>query len=72
MYWLLNVTIDDILLIHVRAHRCAGVLKKKLDLQSGSHAIDFVEFFNMPIQAPTQGHPFYGYSEKPLHFSHLL
>ena len=35
--WLFNVTINDISVIYVTAHRCAGGLKKKL---SGSHAID--------------------------------
>ena len=38
--WLFNVTINDISVIHVTAHRCAGGLKKKLDLRSGSHTID--------------------------------
>ena len=38
--WLLNVTINDISVIYVTAHRCAGGLKKKFDLRSGSHAID--------------------------------
>ena len=38
--WLFNVTINDISVIYVTAHRCAGGLKKKLDLRSGSHAID--------------------------------
>ena len=27
--WLFNVTINDISVIHVTAHRCAGGLKKK-------------------------------------------
>ena len=41
VYWLLKVTFNDInfQVIHVSAHRCAGRLKK-LDLRSGSHAID--------------------------------
>ena len=39
-YWFLNVTIKDISVIQVTAHRCVGGLKKKLDLRSGSHAID--------------------------------
>ena len=30
------------------------------------------EFFNVPLQARTWGHPFYCYSEKPPHFSPLL
>ena len=33
---LFNVTIYDISVIHVTAHRCAGGLKKKLNLRSGS------------------------------------
>ena len=32
----------------------------------------FVGFFNVPVQTPTRDPPFYGYSEKPLHFSRLL
>ena len=31
-----NVTINDISVIYVTAHRCAGGLKKKFDLRSGS------------------------------------
>ena len=38
--WLPNVTINDISVIYVTARRCAGGLKKKLYLRSGSHAID--------------------------------
>ena len=37
--WLLNVTINDVSVIHVTAHRCVGGLKKTLDLRSGSHTI---------------------------------
>ena len=33
---LFYVTINDISVIYVTAHRCAGGLKKKLDLRSGS------------------------------------
>ena len=58
--WLFNVTINDISVIYVTAHRCAGGLKKKLDLRSGSHAIDIsYVFFNVPVLAPTRDHPFY-------------
>ena len=32
----------------------------------------FVGFSGMPGRAPTRGQPFYGYYEKPSHFSHLL
>ena len=40
------------------------------------HAVDtadfrrnghFVGLFNLPVHAPTRGHPFYSYSENPLH-----
>ena len=31
--WLFNVIINDISVIYVKAHRCAGGLKKKLDLR---------------------------------------
>ena len=40
LYWLHNGTIYGISVIYVTAHRCAGGLKKKLDLRSGSNAID--------------------------------
>ena len=60
--WLLNVTINNISVIYmyVTVHRCAGGLKKKLYLRSGSqHHRYFVGFFNGPVQATTRGHPFY-------------
>ena len=44
--------------IYMTAHRYAGGLKK-LNLQSGSQRhTQFVWFFNLLIQALTQGHPF--------------
>ena len=58
--WLFNVTINDISVIYVTAHRCAGGLKKKFDLRSGSQRHrHFVGFFNVPVLAPTRDHPFY-------------
>ena len=58
--WLFNVTLNDILVIYVTAHRCASGLKKKLNLRSGSQRHrHFVGFFNVPVQAPTRGYPFY-------------
>ena len=58
--WLFNVTINDISVIYVTAHRCAGGLKKKLDLRSGSQRHrHFVGFFNVPVLAPTREQPFY-------------
>ena len=57
--WLFNVTINDISVIYVTAHRCAGGLKK-FDLRAGSqHHRHFVGFLNVPVQAPTRGQPFY-------------
>ena len=58
--WLFNVTINDISVIYVTAHRCAGGMKKKFDLRSGSQRHrHFVGFFNVPVLAPTRDHPFY-------------
>ena len=58
--WLFNVTINDISVIYVTAHRCTGGLKKKLDLWSGSQRHrHFAGFFNVPVLAPTQDHTFY-------------
>ena len=58
--WLFNVTINDISVIYVTAHRCAGGLKKKLDLRSGSQRHrHFVGFFNVPVLAPTRDQPIY-------------
>ena len=58
--WLFNVTRNDISVIYVTAHRCAGGLKKKLDLRSGSQRHrHFAGFFNVPVLAPTRDHPFY-------------
>ena len=58
--WLFNVTINDISVIYVTAHRCAGGLKKKFDLRSGSQRHrHFVRFFNVPVLAPTRDQPFY-------------
>ena len=61
--WLFNVTFNDISVIYmyVTEHRCAGGMKKKLNLQSGSERHrHFVGFFNVSVQAPTRDHPFYG------------
>ena len=63
--WLFNVTCNNISVIYVTAHRCAGRLKKKLNLRPGSRCHrHFVGFFNVTAQALTWGHPFYGYSKK--------
>ena len=40
MHVLLNVLFNDISVIYAKAHGCAGRLKKKLGLRSGSHAKD--------------------------------
>ena len=71
--WLLYVTYNDISVIYVTAHRCAGGLKKELDLRSGSQRHrHFVRFLNLPVQASTRGNPLYGDFGKTLHFSRLL
>ena len=71
--WLFNVTINDISVIYVTAHRCAGGLKKKLDLLSGSQRHrHFVGFFNVLVLAPTRDHPFYTVIRHTAPFSRLL
>ena len=56
--WLLNVTINNILLIYVTAQRCGGGLKK-LDLRSGFECHrHFVVFFDVPFQGLTLGPTF--------------
>ena len=51
MNWLFNVTFNDISVIYVTAHICAGGLKKNLNLRPGSHHHrHFVGFFNVPVQ----------------------
>ena len=58
--WLLNVTINDISVIYVTAHRCAGGQKKMLYLRSGSQRHrHFVGFLNVAVKAPTRDHPFH-------------
>ena len=51
---LFNVTINDISVIYVTAHRCAG--GPTVGLPRHRH---FVGFFNVPVLAPTRDHPFY-------------
>ena len=69
----LNVACNDISVIYVTAHRCAGKLKKKLGLRSGSqYHRHFVGFFIVPVHAPTRDQPFNSYSEKPPHFNPLF
>ena len=68
VFWLLNVTINDISVVHMNANRWVGGLRKTLDLRSAPNAIDISSgFFNVPVLAPTRGRPLHGYSEKPFH-----
>ena len=71
--WLFNVTINDISVIYVTAHRCAGGLKKKLDLRSDSkrhrHSVGF---FNVPVLAPTGTTLFIRWFRHTAPFSRLL
>ena len=70
MNWLFNVTINDISVIYVTAHRCAGGLKKKFDLRSGSQRHrHFAGFFNVPVQAPTRDQPFYTVIHKRVQYN---
>ena len=72
--WLLNaVTCNDISVIYVTIHRCAGGLKKKLNLRSGSQRHGhFVGFFNVPVQAPTRVTLFIRLLRETATFSRLL
>ena len=63
---LLNVKYNDISVIYVTAHRFAGGLKKKFDL------VQFLVFYNVPIQAPTRGYPFYMVNQRHATFSRLF
>ena len=69
LLFVFNVTINNISVIHVTAHSCAGGLKNKLDLRSGSQRHrHFVGFFNMPVSSTDMGPPFlYGDSDTPPH-----
>ena len=50
---------------------CRGF--KKLNLRSGSKRHrHFVEFFNVPVKAPTQGNPFYTVIPRNCPFSRLF
>ena len=51
-YCLLTVAINDISVIHVTAHICAGRHKKKLDMRSGSRGRHkhFVGLFIVPVK----------------------
>ena len=70
--WLLNVTCNDISVIYVTAHTCAGGLKK-LDLRSVSQRHRHsVGFFNVPVQAPTRASLFIRLFRKTAPFSRLL
>ena len=70
---LLNVTCNGISVIYVTAHISAGRLKRRWDIRSGSNRQRYVVvFFNVSVQAPTRGQPFYGYSEKSAHLSRIL
>ena len=70
--WLLNVTINDISVIHVTAHKCAGGLKK-LDPRSVSQRHrHFKRFFNVPVQVPTRGQTSYTILRKTAPFSRVL
>ena len=63
-----NVTINDISVVYVTAHRCAGGLKKKLNLRSGSQRHrHFVGLFNVPVKHRHGTTFLYGDSDTPPH-----
>ena len=65
--WLFNVTINDISVKYMTAHRCAAGLKK-LDLRSGSQCHrHFAGFFNVPVLHRHETTLFYGDSNTPPH-----
>ena len=68
-----NVTCNDISVLYVTAHRCAGGLKKKLYIRSGSQRHrHFTGFFNVPVQALTRYQPFCTVIPTHRPFSRLL
>ena len=70
---LFNITCNDISVLYMTAYRCAGGLKKKLNLWSGSQRHrHFVGFLNVPVQAPTRDHPFIRLFRETARFSRLL
>ena len=52
--------------LYVTAHRFEGGLKKKFDL------VHVLWFYNVPIQAPTWGYPFYTVIQRNATFNRLL
>ena len=67
-FWPNKVTINDISVIHA----CDRFTEEAGPTAGFPRHRHFLGFFNVPVQAPTRGHPFYGYSEKPPHFNRLL
>ena len=68
LYWCFT-SHATIFQLYMWRHWCAGG-RKKLYLRSGSKRHrHFVGFFNVLVQAPRRGHPFYGYYGK---LSHLV
>ena len=70
---LFNVTCNDVSVIYVTAHRCAGGLKMKLNLWSGSQRHRHVTgFFNVPVQTPAWATLFIRLFRETAPFSRLL
>ena len=65
VYLLINDTFNHISVIYVTAHRCAGRLTKKLDLQSGSHAIDILQGSLMCAHPSTDTGPIFLLLDEP-------
>ena len=70
-YWLLKVTINDISVIHVTAHRCAGGLKK-LDIRPTSTPSIFRSVSRCARQSNDTGSTFLRLFQENAPFSRLL
>ena len=65
VYWYFYVTVNDIPIVNVTVHECAGGPKKKADLRFGSlRQRHFAGFFKYPTSnhfvSPTTTWPLYG------------
>ena len=69
--WLSNVTINGISVIYVTAHRCPGVLKKKLTYGRTPRHRYLVGFFSIAVQTPTRATLFIRLCRETAPFSRL-
>ena len=67
VYSVVMFYVNEISVIYVTTQMCRRTEEKVLTTAGFPHHRHFIWLFNVPVQAPTRGHPFYGYSEKPPH-----